>query len=142
MRSHLEIALIVVVLAIAPRAQAASAIAFDDDGHYGYAMNRPSASNALQAAAGYCARQSANCAHTASTTTVGYSAIYSGTVALGYALAEADPAAAQRKAERMCRERADDCQLMVMWREQRSQVLPGGFAPPVVPGPPAPDPAH
>ncbi len=43
--------------------------------------------------------------------------------------------AAQRKAERMCRQRANDCTLAILWRE-----TPSGIAPPAHPGHAVPEP--
>jgi len=66
---------------------------------------------------------------------VGYSAIATGTVAMGFALGEKTADAAQRKAERMCRQRANDCTLAILWRE-----TPSGIAPPAHPGHAVPEP--
>ena len=125
------------LLGTSSTAGAASAIAYDRDGHYGYAMNQPSLTAAAQRALQHCAARSGNCAQFATTTQEGYSALATGTVAFGFALGEATPEAARRKAETMCRERANDCTLAVMWREQpprlRDLVLPPSAPAPATP---------
>ncbi len=125
------------LLGVSSTAGAASAIAYDADGAYGYSMNQATVSTSMQNAVKYCAARSRNCGQSAVATGEGYSAIFTGTVSMGFALAEASPEAAQRKAEKMCRERANDCTLAVMWREQPSQVIER----PWHPGAPAPAPA-
>ena len=123
------------LLCLSSGANAASAIVYDDDGRYGYAMNHSTLSAAMQRALQHCAVRSRNCAQTATTTAVGYSAIATGTVAMGFALGEKTADAAQRKAERMCRQRANDCTLAILWRE-----TPSGIAPPAHPGHAVPEP--
>jgi len=126
-----------VLLNIASGAGAASAITYDKDGRYGYSMNQRSLTTAMQQSLHYCAARSRNCGQSASTANEGYSAIATGTIALGFALAEKTPDAAQKKAERMCRERANDCVLALLWREAPSDEL----EPPVHPGAPVSVPA-
>lgn len=123
------------LLCLSSGANAASAIVYDDDGRYGYAMNHGTLPAAMQRALQHCAVRSRNCAQTATTTAVGYSAIATGTVAMGFALGEKTADAAQRKAERMCRQRANDCTLAILWRE-----TPSGIAPPAHPGHAVPEP--
>ncbi|MCF7750008.1 hypothetical protein KQ945_04575 [Bacillus subtilis subsp. subtilis] len=88
-----------------------------DTGAYGYSMNKRTVSAAVQQALGHCVLRSPNCASQASTTAPGFSAVYSGTHAVGFALSEKDDVAAQRKAEAMCRRQAKDCALALLWRE-------------------------
>jgi len=126
-----------VLLTITSGAGAASAITYDKDGRYGYSMNQHSLTTAMQQSLHYCALQSRNCGQSASTTSEGYSAIATGTVALGFALGEKTADAAQRKAERMCRERANDCTLALLWRE----TPPRDLEPPQRPAAAAPAPA-
>ncbi|KQN94595.1 MULTISPECIES: DUF4189 domain-containing protein [Stenotrophomonas] len=117
-------ALVIAALLPAGHALAASAVAFSDSGAYGYAYNHPSASLALQAALGHCARRSANCTEVASTSAeAGYSAIASGSAAFGHALGESDERAAIDKALAMCRRTADDCRLEFLWRERPVPAL-------------------
>ncbi|MNK29310.1 hypothetical protein D3C87_477040 [compost metagenome] len=105
-------------------AGAASAVFYDaDTGAYGYSMNQRTVSAALQQSLGYCVQRSPNCSGQASTTGPGFSALYTGTHAVGYALSEKDDAAAQRKAEAMCRRKAADCQLALLWREDTPAPL-------------------
>lgn len=111
------------LLGVSSTAGAASAVSHDADGAYGYSMNQATVSGAMQNALKYCVARSRNCGQSAVATGEGYSAIVTGTVSMGFALAEASPEAAQRKAEKMCRERANDCTLAVMWREQPPQVI-------------------
>lgn len=124
-----------------PAASAASAVAYDQNGNYGYSMNRDSVTAAMQQALEYCARSSRNCGQFASTVEQGYSAIFTGTVALGYALGEKTPEAAQKKAEKMCSERANDCTLQLMWRE-RGQAVPRPPSHPIYAPPQPPEPVH
>jgi len=105
------------LLSVSSGASAASAITYDKDGRYGYSMNQSSLTTAMQQSLHYCAARSRNCGQSASTSSEGYSAIATGTIALGFALGEKTADAAQRKAERMCRERANDCTLALLWRE-------------------------
>ncbi|KAG1466772.1 hypothetical protein G6F57_013201 [Rhizopus arrhizus] len=126
-----------VLLTITSGAGAASAITYDKDGRYGYSMNQHSLTTAMQQSLHYCALRSRNCGQSASTTSEGYSAIATGTVALGFALGEKTADAAQRKAERMCRERANDCTLALLWRE----TPPRDLEPPQRPAAAAPAPA-
>ncbi|TFZ46187.1 DUF4189 domain-containing protein [Stenotrophomonas maltophilia] len=121
------------LLSISSGASAASAITYDKDGRYGYSMNQRSLTAAMQQSLHYCAARSRNCGESASTASEGYSAIATGTIALGFALAEKTPDAAQKKAERMCRERANDCALVLLWRETQ----PRDLEPPVLPAPAA-----
>lgn len=102
------------LLSVSSAASAASAITYDKDGRYGYSMNQSSLTTAMQQSLHYCAARSRNCGQSASTTSEGYSAIATGTIALGFALGEKTADAAQRKAERMCRERANDCTLALL----------------------------
>ena len=125
------------LLPVSSAASAASAITYDKDGRYGYSMNQSSLTTAMQQSLHYCAARSRNCGQSASTTSEGYSAIATGTIALGFALGEKTADAAQRKAERMCRERANDCTLALLWRE----IPPRHIEPPQLPGTPAPAPA-
>jgi hypothetical protein len=111
-------AVLVVALAAAGVANAASAVFYDTaTGAYGYSMNKRTVSAAVQQALGYCVQRSPNCASQASTTAAGFSAVYTGTGAVGFALSEKDDGAAQRKAEAMCRRQAKDCVLALVWRE-------------------------
>jgi Domain of unknown function (DUF4189) len=126
-----------VLLTMTSGAGAASAITYDKDGRYGYSMNQHSLTAAMQQSLHYCALRSRNCGQSASTTNEGYSAIATGTVALGFALGEKTADAAQRKAERMCRERANDCTLALLWRE----TPPSDLEPPQLPTVAAPAPA-
>jgi|GEM_PF-278521 len=135
-------------------ASAASSIAYDNDGAFGYSMNQPSVSDATQRALQYCSRYSRNCGLVAYTPGPGYSAIFTGTAAVGFALGEDTPQAAQRKAERMCKARTNDCTLALLWQENPprasqgpSQPYPQGAphlpppppkTPPAPPAPPAP----
>ncbi|MGE6333528.1 DUF4189 domain-containing protein [Stenotrophomonas sp. NPDC077659] len=125
-----------VLLGASSTAGAASAISYDADGAYGYSMNQPTVSGAMQNALKYCVARSRNCGQSAIATGEGYSAIVTGTVSMGFALAEASPEAARRKAEKMCGERANDCTLAVLWREQPPRVMER----PWPPGAPAPSP--
>ncbi|MCF5091342.1 hypothetical protein D3C81_314890 [compost metagenome] len=125
------------LLGVSSTAGAASAIAYDADGAYGYSMNQATVSAAMQNAVKYCAARSHNCGQSAVASGKSYSAIFTGTVSMGFALAEASPEGAQRKADKMCRERANDCTLAVMWGEQPSRVIER----PWHPGAPAPTPA-
>ena len=110
--------LLAIGLAMPCAAGAASAVSYDaDTGTYGYSMNNRSVSAALQEALGYCAQRSSNCSNVASTSETGYSALYAGTGAMGFALSAQDDAAAQRKDEAMCRRKAGDCRLVLLWRE-------------------------
>jgi hypothetical protein len=125
------------LLSVSSGANAASAITYDKDGRFGYSMNQRSLTSAMQQSLHYCAARSRNCGQSATTSSEGYSAIATGTIALGFALGEKTPEAAQRKAEKMCRERANDCTLSMLWRETPTPEL----EPPVLPGAPAPAPA-
>lgn len=117
-------AVLLVALAAAGAANAASAVFYDTDtGAYGYSMNKRTVSAAVQQALSYCVQRSPNCASQASTTAAGYSAVYTGTGAVGFALSEKDDGAAQREAEAMCRRRAKDCVLELVWRENPPQTL-------------------
>ncbi|AHY58718.1 hypothetical protein DX03_08505 [Stenotrophomonas rhizophila] len=111
-------AVLLVALAAAGAANAASAVFYDTTtGVYGYSMNQRTVSAAVQQALGYCVQRSPNCASQASTTAPGFSAVYTGTRAVGFALSEKEDGAAQRKAEAMCRRQARDCVLALVWRE-------------------------
>lgn len=134
-RNWMRPMLLGLLLCLSSGANAASAIVYDDDGRYGYAMNHGTLSAAMQRALQHCAVRSRNCAQTSTTTAVGYSAIAVGTVAMGFALAEKTADAAQRRAERMCRQRADDCTLAILWRE-----TPGDIALSAHPGHRVPEP--
>ncbi|MHC1654332.1 DUF4189 domain-containing protein [Stenotrophomonas maltophilia] len=125
------------LLSASSGASAASAITYDKDGRYGYSINQSSLTTAMQRSLHYCAARSRNCGQSVSTTSEGYSAIATGTIALGFALGEKTADAAQRKAERMCRERANDCTLALLWRETPPRYL----EPPQLPGAPGPAPA-
>ena len=125
------------LLSVSSGASAASAITYDKDGRYGYSMNQSSLTTAMQQSLHYCAARSRNYGQSASTSSEGYSAIATGTIALGYALGEKTADAAQRKAERMCRERANECTLALLWRE----TPPRYVEPPQLPGAPATAPA-
>ena len=124
--------LLVMGMALPCTAGAASAVFYDaDTGAYGYSMNKRSVSAAMQQALGYCVQHSLNCSNQASTSLGGYSALYTGTGAVGIALSAQDDGAAQRKAEAMCRRKAGDCRLALLWREEPA-------VPPVPPVPPIP----
>jgi hypothetical protein len=71
------------LLSVSSAASAASAITYDKDGRYGYSMNQSSLTTAMQQSLHYCAARSRNCGQSASTTSEGYSAIATGTIALG-----------------------------------------------------------
>lgn len=111
-------AVLLVALAAAGAANAASAVFYDTaTGAYGYSMNQRTVSAAVQQALSYCVQRSPNCASQASTAAPGFSAVYTGTRAVGFALSEKEEGAAQRKAEAMCRRQAQDCVLALVWRE-------------------------
>jgi len=111
-------------LSLPAAAHAASAVAYDTDGAYGYSINQASVSAAMLNALQYCGARSRDCGGFASTTNEGYSALATGTGAFGHALGESTPEAARRKAEAMCRKQADDCTLAVMWREDAPRGVP------------------
>lgn len=114
-------AVLLVALAAAGAANAASAVFYDTTtGAYGYSMNQRTVSAAVQQALSYCVQRSPNCASQASTAAPGFSAVYTGTRAVGFALSEKEEGAAQRKAEAMCRRQAQDCVLALVWRETPS----------------------
>ncbi|WP_411851288.1 DUF4189 domain-containing protein [Stenotrophomonas sp. LGBM10] len=125
-------------------ASAASAVFYDPgNGAFGYAMNKRSVSNALQDALAGCVRGSPNCREQMSTAASGYSAIYTGTVAVGVALSEKSDDAARRKAAAMCRRVANDCALAIAWREivpvqGTVHPLTHPYPPPPPPGPAMP----
>ncbi|HGM7285648.1 hypothetical protein NJG17_14620 [Stenotrophomonas maltophilia] len=75
------------LVGVSSTAGAASAIAYDVDGAYGYSMNQATVSASMQNAVKYCAARSRNCGQSAVPTGEGYSAIFTGTVSLGFALA-------------------------------------------------------
>ena len=89
------------LLSISAGTNAASAITYDKDGRYGYSMNQRSLTSAMQQSLHYCAARSRNCGQSASTSSEGYSAIATGTIALGFALGEKTPEAAQRTCQRL-----------------------------------------
>lgn len=118
------VALLLAGVALPGTAAAASAVFYDaNTGAYGYSMNKRTVSAAVQQALGYCVQRSPDCASQASTTAAGFSALYTGTRAVGFALSEKDDAAAQRKADAMCRRQAKDCVLALLWRENPPATL-------------------
>jgi hypothetical protein len=93
-------------------------------------------SASMQNAVKYCAARSRNCGQSAVPNLRGLLGHLHRNSVLGLRPGKASPEAAQRKAEKMCRERANDCTLAVMWRRA---AAPGSRAtlPPRCTGPDA-----